>query len=127
MKRLVVLSCIMLLLVAGCPATRKVIVDISNENIENVKTMQKVASECRSVYLWQAGFIEAALGNRINELPSEDVLALEELKQLAEQTEVSDYELGRFLGLKLRLTGSVVQSILEKYTPGVTELLPLVF
>ena len=117
----------LLLFVTGCPSMRKAITDISNENIKNVKMMRKVASECRADYLWEAGFVKAVLGNRINELPSEDVQALEELKQLAEQTEVSDYELGRFLGLKLRLAGSVVQAVLERHTPAVAELLPLVF
>jgi len=63
----------------------------------------------------------------MNELPNEVIEAIEELDSLAEKQEQSDYELGYFLGLKVRLWCSVIQVALEKYAPDVTGLIPLVF
>lgn len=117
----------MLMFAAGCSTARQMAIDVSEENVLNAEAMRQVAENCRSVCLMQIGFTETALGNRMNELSIEDIEAVKELKQLAEKTELSDYEVGRFLGFQVRLSGSVVQSILDKYAPNVVELLPLVF
>lgn len=115
------------LLVAGCAAGRQAAIDLSEENVLNAEAMRQVARNCRSVIQMQIGFTETALGNRMDELSIEDVKALKELKQLAEKPELSDYEVGRFLGSKARLLGSVVQVALEKYAPDIGVMLPLVF
>lgn len=125
MKYLIVVT--LLLLVAGCSPARQAVINISDENIKNAETIKEVAEKCRSVWLTQSGFIDGAFGNRINELPKEAIEAKDKLDQLAEQTELTDYELGLFLGLKVRLLGSVAQVAIEKYAPGMVDLLPLVF
>lgn len=118
---------ITLLLVAGCATTRQGVLDISTEKVKNAEAMREVAENCRSIGLMQLGFIEAALGNRVKELPQEDLAAIKRFRILAEKPELSDYELGFFLGLKVRLMSSVVQEILEKYAPDVIDLFPLIF
>ena len=117
----------MLLLAAGCPPIRQAALDISIEDVKNAETAREVSLNFLSVWPFQSGFIKGALGSRINELPNEVVQAIEELDRLAELPEQTDYELGLFLGLKVRLLNSVVQVALEKYAPDVIDLLPLVF
>lgn len=118
---------LLLVLLAGCSTGRQIAIDVSLENTKNAEAMREVAENCRSVIQMQIGFIEAALGNRINELSIEDIEALKKLKELAEKPELSDYELGQFLGLKLRLWNSVVQATLDKYAPDAIGLLPFLF
>lgn len=126
-SKLILLISIVLLIIAGCSPARQVAIDVSAEHNENIKAMRKISEESASDWLFISGLIKGALGYRINELPNEAIEAIEELDRLAELTEQSDYELGLFLGLKIRLWGSVVQVALEKYAPDVIELLPLVF
>ena len=125
MKSLMVV--LALLLVTGCEMTRQTATDISTENIKNTETMKEISQSCISVWLVQSGFIKGALGSRINELPNEATEAIDELDRLAGLPERSDYELGLFLGLKVRLSSSVLRVTLEKYSPNVGEILPLVF
>lgn len=126
MRRLIVLI-IPLLFFAGCALTRQGATEISTENVKNAETIKEVSLNCLSVWPIQSGFIKGALGNRINELPNEAIQAIDELDRLAELPEQTDYELGLFLGLKVRMLSSVVQETLEKYAPDVIDLLPLIF
>jgi len=112
---------------AGCEMTRQCAIDISKENIKNAETMREVSLNCLSVWQIQSGFIKGALGSRIDELPNEAIEAMDELDRLAALPEKSDYELGYFLGLKVRLLSSVVQAAIEKYVPEVTRFLPIIF
>lgn len=116
-----------LLLVAGCSTTRQVALDVSLEKVENVEAMRKIASECIDIWPFKSGVIKGALGYRIKELPTDVLEAKEELDRLSKKENLSDYELGLFLGLQTRLFSSVVQVTLEKYSPNVVELLPLAF
>jgi hypothetical protein len=120
-----------LLLGGGCAATRQAALDLTAEKIENAKVMRKISEECFSVCSLELGLLEGALGEDINDLPYESIKAIEELKALVEKTELSDYELGYFLGLHLRLSSSVVQVTIEKYAPEYApeflEYLALVF
>lgn len=124
-RKMVLISIV--LLCAGCSAMRQAVLDISTEDVKNIETAREVSLKSLSIWTFQSGFIKGTLGNRINELPNEAIQAIDELDRLAELPEQSDYELGLFLGLKVRLLSSVVQIILEKYAPDVVDLLPLVF
>jgi len=126
-RKIQIIALTMLLLTAGCSITRQVALDVSTENVKNAEMVREVSLNCLSIWPIQSGFIKGALGYRINELPNEAIEAIDELDRLAELPEQSDYELGYFLGLKVRLLSSVVQKTLEKYAPDVIELLPLVF
>ena len=126
MKNLIMVFLVSLL-VAGCEMTRQTATVISTENVKNTETMKEISQSCISVWLVQSGFIRGTLGSRINELPNEATDAIDELDRLAGLPERSDYELGLFLGLKVRLSSSVLRVTLEKYSPNVGEILPLVF
>jgi hypothetical protein len=127
MKKLSMVAVLALLLVTGCAMTRQCAKAISTENVKNAETIREVSQNCLSVWNIQSGFIKGALGYRINELPNEAIEAIKELDRLASLPELTDYELGLFLGLKVRLLSSVVQKTLEKYAPDVIDLMPLVF
>lgn len=118
---------LILLIVAGCSPIRQVALNTSIENIKNAEAVREVALNCVSVWPVQSGFIKGALGYRIKELPTEVIEAKEELDRLSKKENLSDYELGLFLGLQARMFNSVVQVILEKYSPNVVEILPLAF
>lgn len=118
---------VLLLFVTSCAPARLAVIDASNEYIANVEVMREVAENCRSGSQLQIGFIKAALGSSFEELPQEDIKAIDELMQLAEETELSDYKLGRLLGLQLRLSISATQKIFEKYAPNVVNFLPFAF
>jgi hypothetical protein len=125
MRYLTISICFMF--VAGCGPARQAMIDVSGENVKNAEMMRQVSENCLSVWPIQSGFIKGALGSRIEELPAEAIKAIEELDRLAGLPEQTDYELGMFLGLKVRLLSSVVQKAIEKYAPDVGALLPLVF
>jgi len=118
---------LVLVCLAGCSTARQAVIDTSIENVKNAEAVREVSLNCLSVWPIQSGFIKGALGSRINELPLEVIEAIDALDTLAAQTEQTDEELGRFLGLKILLLKSVVKVALEKYAPDVIELLPLVF
>jgi len=128
MKKLsTVIIVVSLLLLTGCTPLRQVAIDTSIENVKNAETVREISLNCISVWPIQSGLIKGALGNRINEIPNESVQAIKELDRIAALPEQTDYELGLFIGLKVRLLGSVVQITLEKYTPSVAEILPTAF
>ncbi len=126
-QKTVLLVCLSLLILSGCSPIRQTAIGISVENVKNAEAMREVSMNCLSVWQIQSGFIKGALGNRINELPNEAVEAIVELDRLAELSEQTDYELGLFLGLKVRLLSSVVSIALEKYAPDLIEYLTLAF
>lgn len=126
-QKTVLLVCLSFLILSGCSPIRQVAIDISIENVKNAETIREVSKNCLSVWPIQSGFIKGALGSRINELPNEAIQAIDELDRLSELPEQTDYELGLFLGMKVRLLSSVVRVSLEKYAPDLLEYLALVF
>ncbi|KKN78868.1 hypothetical protein LCGC14_0346400 [marine sediment metagenome] len=127
MKKTMTILLVAFLLSSGCATIRKSAIDLSIENVKNAETIREVSTNCLSVWPIQSGFIKGALGSRINELPNEVTDAIIELDRLAELPEQSDYELGLFLGLKVRLLGSVSQKAIEKYAPNIIEYMQLAF
>jgi len=126
-KQIVTIMLVTVFLCSGCVMTRQCAIDISKENIKNAETIKEVSSNCLSVWEIQSGFIKGALGNRINELPKEAIEAIDELDRLAALPELSDYELGYFLGLKVRMLNSVIETAIKKYAPELTVFLSRVF
>ena len=121
-----ILLCLLAISLAGCSTMRQVAIDTSVENMKNAETIREVSKNCLSTWSVQSGFIKGVLGSRINELPKETIEAMDELDRLAGLSEQSDYELGLFLGMKVRLLNSVVQAAIEKYAPEIVEYLTLV-
>ena len=120
------------LMLFGCQAVRKTATDISGEEVRNLEAARQIANDYLTIWPIQAGFIQGALGPRIEELPTQVVDAMTELTTLAERynsdpNEIVDYDLGLSLGLRVRLLGAIVQEALKMYAPDVLNLLPLLF
>ncbi|KKK89333.1 hypothetical protein LCGC14_2734150 [marine sediment metagenome] len=130
MKTIVsIMTCMVLF---GCQVVRKTATDISGEEVKNLETVQQVAKDYLTIWPMQAGFIQGALGPRIEEFPTQAVDAMTELTILAKRynsdpNSIEDYDLGLSLGLRIRLLGVVVQEALEMYAPDLLDLLPLIF
>lgn len=123
----VMLVCLLWLL--GCATVRQGAIDISKEEMKNAETAREVAANYLTIWPIQSGFIKGALGPRLDELPAQAVDAMNELDQLAtgDPNEVTDYDLGLSLGLRIRLLTSVVVEALEFYAPDILEFVPLLF
>lgn len=110
MKKLIIL--IVCLLLVGCGTLRKSILEISEEEVKNAKTAREVAKNYIEIWPIQSGFIRAALGSRMDQLPTAATNAMKELDELcgisgddqtAEKKEYTDKELGESLGLRVRM------------------------
>jgi hypothetical protein len=114
-----------LFLVVGCGWFRKNLVELSESDLKNAEATRVVAKNLLSTWKLNSGFIRGVLGERLNELPAEIVEALDELDKLADrQDELSDYDLGYSVGLRVRMFGAVVVKALKTYAPEVLKYLP---
>ena len=131
MKAMLLISVI--LVFSGCSALREAATDISGEEVLNLGATRKVAIDYVTIWPMQSGFIKGVLGTRMDEMPAQDVEAIEELDQIAElingmdPNDVKDHDLGKSLGLRLRLLGSVVKEALKRYAPSAVEYITLLF
>jgi len=125
-KKSLIFVVVTLIIVTGCQQIRQTAIDISVENAKNAETIKEISLICKEAWLVESGFIDG-LGLREDELPKEVIEAKEQLDLLAEKEELTDYELGLFLGLKVRLLNSVFKATLEKYAPDVIGYLPMIF
>lgn len=122
-----------LLSLVGCVAIRESALNISAEEVKNNEVTRQVALNYLSIWPMQSGFIQGALGPRLDELPAQAVEAIDELDRLADQLSITDpnsiedWDLGLSLGLRVRLLTAVVQEALEMYAPDVLDLIPLLF
>lgn len=119
---------LVMVLLAGCTVARQTAINISNEEVENATAVRVVARNYLSIWDIQGGFIRAALGSRIDELPAEAVKAMDELDELAKVTDPNSYtdgQLGASLGLRIRLLSAVVAKALDVYAPDVLQAIPL--
>lgn len=89
-----------------------------------VETGREVSEILKDNWLWILGVVRGAINT--DQLSAETVKAMEESEQLAKKEELTDYELGYFLGLRIRIINSVSMQVLQQYAPEVFELLPLV-
>jgi len=122
-----IIMCIALLMVAGCEAGRRGVLDIATEDIENIRTLRKIAKDYLSVTEFQVATIKKGLGNRINELPKDAFDALEELAALSllDPNSMTDTQLGDSFGLRLYLLRIVIGTALETVAPDVLKYLLL--
>ena len=125
MKTMIILLCT--IMICGCTMMRETAIDISEEELLNAEMAREVASNYLSMWSIQSGFIRGALGSRIDDMPAQAVIAMDELDQLANEdpNSYTDYDLGLSLGLRARLLGSVVQEALRMYAPDILDLLPI--
>ena len=124
-QKTVLLVCLSFLI--GCSPARRIAIGISVENVKNAEAMREISKNCQDTWPVLSGFIEGTIGSRMNELPYEVKEAKEALDRLSDLPELTDYETGLFLGLKIRLLNSVVRVTFEKYAPDLIEYLTLAF
>lgn len=115
---LIVLSFIL----AGCSIARQAGEDYCEESKLNTESIKSTA-EC-ILRDWPVchGLIVGSMGPRIDELPQHMRDAMNQLDELSQKYyagELTDYELGLALGLKLRLLMNTIAETLRIYAPDV--------
>ena len=111
-------------ILAGCGAMRVGLVEMSKEDVKNAEATREAAHNFISTWNLNSGFIKGALGDRITEFPMQFVEAMDELDTVANMEEIVDYDLGYFLGLRVRTLETLIQETLKTYAPDVFDLVP---
>lgn len=109
---------------AGCGVLRVGLVEMSREDVKNAEATREAARNFISSWNLNSGFIKGALGDRITEFPMQFVEAMDELDTVANMEEIVDYDLGYFLGLRVRTLETLIQETLKAYAPDVFDLVP---
>jgi len=122
MKKIAVFLAL-LFLMAGCSTFRKAAIKVSEQDLKNYETKKVVAQNYLKTWPMESGIIRGALGANLNQLPNEAVTAMDELDELAMQTEFNDHDLGYSLGLRVRMLNKIVLEALQMYAPNVFDLL----
>uniref|UniRef100_A0A6H1ZCU9 Lipoprotein n=1 Tax=viral metagenome TaxID=1070528 RepID=A0A6H1ZCU9_9ZZZZ len=110
--------------VMGCSTFRKGLVEMSNQDVKNAEASREAAKNFISTWKLNSGFIRGALGDRITEFPAQFIAALDELDTIADKETLVDYDLGYFLGLRVRSLETIVQETLKMYAPDIFDLIP---
>lgn len=112
-------------LATGCQSMRDTAVGITDEEIKNVETAREISARLLAIWPYQSGFIKGILGSRIDELPTYTIDAINELDALAKSENVSDSDLGKSLGLRIRMVCETVKQVIRTYYPDAVDLLTL--
>lgn len=132
MKRVVfglLCAALLALVLTACDATvlqqgRKSLVQLSQEDLATAEMLKEMARNHLSAWPTNSGFIKAALGAKINEIPASAVQAMDELDELAAKKEWTDEELGRTIGLRVHLLVTSVREALDLFAPEILNMLP---
>ena len=111
---------------SGC-LTTKAASRIQEYHAEGVEDARQITRRMLDDWLFRSGVIRGALKPRMQELPTQAVKALDDLDILARQNltgELDDYELGLFLGTRMRLLSNIVRDAVETYAPSVLAYVP---
>lgn len=125
-KTLLIVATLCLSLV-GCAFLREKAVWLSEEDLANAETVRGIAKNNLETWPLKSGILHGAVGSRLDEWPVEAVEAIKELDQLAEkylEGELTDWELGYTVGLKVRLLGVVVMEAVKRFAPDILEVYP---
>ena len=78
---------------------------------------------------FRMGLLDGALHPYLKDVPPTISSAIKDLKELVvkykKDGKLSDYDMGRALGIQLRLRGEVGRAVLKKYAPGVLKYVVL--
>ena len=103
---------------------RQGLVEMSKEDVKNAEVVREAARNFISTWNLNSGFIKGALGDRISEFPMQFIEAMDELDTVANMEAIGDYDLGYFLGLRVRTLETLIQETLKAYAPDVFDLVP---
>ena len=125
MKTRIILAVLLVgIMLSGCSLMRTGLVEMSKEDVKNAEATREAAWNFISTWNLNSGFIKGALGDRITEFPMQFVEAMDELDIVANMEEIVDYDLGYFLGLRVRTLETLIQETLKAYAPDVFDLVP---
>jgi hypothetical protein len=115
------LSLVVVLLMAGCQFGRDTAYKLSVEDLKNMETAREVSANCVKGWPTKEGLIKGLLEGRMDELPENTIKTMEILHDLSvkDPNDMTDYDLGYFLGLKLQLTGPIAEGLWNKYASDV--------
>ena len=131
MATLALLSVLMMLL-SSCGWSRRQVVQVGEHSKENVAAMTELSTMTMETWPFVSGMIRKGLGTRINELPADTVAAMNELDILCgvhigedgrvivvPLEDISSFEYGANIGLRIRMTWAVIEKVLEEVAPDV--------
>jgi len=123
MKKQFVFLMLMAVVSVGCnAAVRKDAINLSREDVANVETLREISRNLLKTWPIYAGMINGAMDTK--KLPQEAVDAMIELRELAGKKDtLSDFDLGRNLGLQIRVRAETVKLALRMLAPGLMETL----
>jgi uncharacterized protein YceK len=133
-----ILIIVMIFSLSGCATLTKLTKEASKADKKSVTALKKMSKQFLKTWPFYSGMLKGALGNDIDKLPAEAISALEELDQLAgivvddglisiqPIVDPNDYDLGRNLGLRIRVLYPVVTEAIKKVSPDLMDFLPAI-
>jgi len=102
-----------MLLLAGCAGMRQQTVALSAQYIENRQAAWEIAKNLTATWEMRSGFIQGSLAGDFYKLPIQIQQAFCLLDHYAKQNfeDLNDQEVGRILGLRLRLLGDMSREV----------------
>ncbi len=129
MKRILIIALIAIILpilLVGCSGMNAFVGDMGQIDLRNAEASRKLARELLSTWRLNSGFIRGVLQEKVAELPKGVVDAMDQLDSMAleDPAKLDDFELGKSLGLRVRMLSSLVQQALSLYAPEVMKYIP---
>ena len=116
----------LLIVIILCTSGCGLILDHSERELKDLEKTRQTAKNYLEIAPMQIGFVKGSMGERISELPSGTLEAIDELHDLAvdDPNGQDDFSLGYSLGLRVRITNDIIKKILERYAPEVLRYWP---
>lgn len=130
MKKLSVMCIIVLLLLSltGC-YTSQAFVKYETMKTDEITDAKKGIVLMLENLEFRLGLFDGILHPYMQDVPPTVTSAIKELKELVDKyhkdKKLSDYDMGRALGIQVRLRGEVAQALLKKYAPGILQYLAI--
>ncbi len=119
---------LMLLMLTGCYSTQTFIKYETDKTQAVTEAKQGVVLMLKNLE-FRIGLLDGILHPYLQDVPPTITSAVKELKELVakykKDGKLSDYDMGRALGIQIRLRGEVAQALIKKYAPGVLKYIVL--
>ena len=121
-KYVIVLCMLCMLYMSGCGW----LLTYSESELQDLEKTRVIARNYLEIADMQIGFIKGSMGERISEMPTGTLDAMNELHDLSisDPNSHDDFSLGYSLGLRVRITNDIVRKILERYAPEILRYWP---
>jgi hypothetical protein len=112
MKKIMLMCCVLLM---GCTEIRQFGIAAADEEVKNAEAIREISARLITAWPTISGLVRGAMDT--DKFPVDIVLAMDELDELAEQTEWSHNDLGRIAGLRLKLCGEFFRQLIARIAP----------